>query len=503
MAEVNLFGLAYYITNQFWWSFWPDEDVQAPYRFNLTDEGNNAKGDTITYNVTGHSQDANGLTEPWIELVEDVLDYFGEVMGITFVEVTDESADLLFCDDVYTDTGGERAYALPLSFSEDGYIEQSLINITPGWHNASFGETDISDEFYEYEFQTVLHELCHAFGLGHQGFYNANSTLAAFEWDNESWQSSIMSYVTPSENADVAADDYFVHTLMAVDMIALQLLYYPMVDVLGSQHTGDTVYGFTTNLSPDDFFYDLQNFANLNLFCITDSGGVDTVNFAGYSDDQIIDLTVTEYGDMYPTVSSIGGLTDNMTLSVGTVIENAYSGAGDDVMIGNEADNFFDAGGGADDVYGAAGDDNLYGNGGNDTLHGGGGNDLLEGDTDKTISDDILIGDGGDDTLRGGNGDDRMNGGYGNDTVEGGAGEDLLIGFGGKDELTGGDDADVFLLIGDGHTVVDFDKEDGDIVIRLGKDGFTRVDDGAAVMPELYDTDICVKPDPMADDFLF
>lgn len=57
-----------------------------------------------------------------------------------------------------------------------------------------------------------------------------------------------------------------------------------------------------------------------------------------------------------------------MSIAHGVVIENAFGGCGNDVIIGNDADNI---------LKGNAGDDVLYGGAGQDQLWGGTGNDIF------------------------------------------------------------------------------------------------------------------------------
>ncbi len=45
---------------------------------------------------------------------------------------------------------------------------------------------------------------------------------------------------------------------------------------------------------------------------------------------------------MAETYSDVNGLIGNMTIMRDTVIENAYSGSGNDELIGNDADSFAD-----------------------------------------------------------------------------------------------------------------------------------------------------------------
>ena len=85
-------------------------------------------------------------------------------------------------------------------------------------------------------------------------------------------------------------------------------------------------------------------------------------------------------------------------------IENAATGSGNDILIGDAGANW------------------LYGNAGNDSLSGGEGRDYLNGGA-------------GDDSLSGGGGPDYMDGGAGNDTFDGGGGTDTVIGGDGSDTI--------------------------------------------------------------------
>jgi hypothetical protein len=86
-------------------------------------------------------------------------------------------------------------------------------------------------------------------------------------------------------------------------------------------------------------------------------------------------------------------------------------------------DNLWQAGGGADTLFGAGGRDSLYGDEGTDDIWGGSGGDWLHGGLDRDFlhdgksGPDVLYGDGGNDYMWGGVGADEFYGGQGNDTV--------------------------------------------------------------------------------------
>jgi Ca2+-binding RTX toxin-like protein len=104
-------------------------------------------------------------------------------------------------------------------------------------------------------------------------------------------------------------------------------------------------------------------------------------------------------------------------------IENAVTGSGDDILVGNRGDNRFTAGDGADRLSGGRGHDALFGEAGDDRLDGGRGDDRIEGGA-------------GGDRLAGGPGNDRLDGGSGIDRFDGGSGNDTLVyDFGNMPEL--------------------------------------------------------------------
>jgi Ca2+-binding RTX toxin-like protein len=101
---------------------------------------------------------------------------------------------------------------------------------------------------------------------------------------------------------------------------------------------------------------------------------------------------------------------------LGIDVETIDGGAGNDVLTGNNQDNYLDGGPGADELKGGNGDDGLYGYEGADTLRGGPGSDDLAGGTQN----DDLNGDAGNDLIYAENtedGDDDIRGGDGSDTV--------------------------------------------------------------------------------------
>ncbi len=192
-----------------------------------------------------------------------------------------------------------------------------------------------------------------------------------------------------------------------------------------------------------------------------------------------------------------------VTLADGTVLKNferlwAVGGAGDDVFIGSDGDDYLEGGAGNDILSGGGGSDRIVGGVG-DTISGGAGTDTIiingaptsidggsgydqvwiDGNVTlgagsvtnveqfrvyggSTVSfedhgssalitvidrnttgvnilgsefNDVIYGGNGNDTISGGNGNDRIFGGEGNDSITGWYGNDLLDGGNGNDRI--------------------------------------------------------------------
>lgn len=437
----TIFELADYLKQGYW------DFAGTFYRsFNMGSTGAAAKNGVIHYNYTGFSgisgagTDTDGLSAARRALVDDVFDYLGSILNIDFVQTASTSTGVV---DIYFKDNASGAFEnANLAGSGNGtsnhrYTNYAWVNVNSTW---SGGTSDVND----YTYQTFIHEIFHALGLGHQGAYNGSATYITDSTQatsnnnvflNDSWQQSIMSYFDQTENTTVDADQNFVITGMAADWEALDD-YYGI-----SAYAGNTVYGFNTNIgaATSQTMADLALYADETAFCIIDSGGVDTLDFSGYAADQRINLAVASGSSTVGSVSDIGGQVGNMTIAVGTVIENAVGGSGDDDIVGNDFDNTLTGNGGDDLIKGLGGADVLYGGSGIDTMTGNDGDDVLYG---GTLGDD-LQGGNDDDVLDGGSAVDTVDGGDGNDTIVASTGNfyDFVDGGTGTDTLDHGDSA--------------------------------------------------------------
>lgn len=445
-------------------------------------------GSTVTVNITGLTADGRQLARWAFEAWENAT-------GLTFQE-TSGSAQITF------DDNQSGAFAGPTAFNPNtGVVTTSSVNIGTGWLNTNGTSLD------SYSFQTYIHEIGHALGLGHAGPYDG---VADYGIDNiylnDSTQVTVMSYFDPQDNSNVDGDDVAIVTPMVADLVAIHGSYGTP-----QAYQGNTVWGANSNVGGylgtlfgaifDGESTSISVYAGGDIgLTIFDTGGTDTLDVSTMSQNQVIDLRPEG-------VSNIGGLNGNIVVARDTIIEEAIGGTGHDRIFGNAANNTLTGGAGNDtisggggsdtavlnvasgsatvtqsgqnitiqsalgtDVYtsvesfqftdgtftadqllnGGGGDpvDTLSGTPGSDTLIGTAGNDSIDGlGSDDTISggdgSDTLLGGDGNDLISASTGNDSVDGGTGNDNIGGGLGDDSLYGSEGNDTLGGGRDDDL------------------------------------------------------------
>lgn len=118
---------------------------------------------------------------------------------------------------------------------------------------------------------------------------------------------------------------------------------------LGDTVTVDNLYVFTNEFSD----------TRTGGYTFTDTnGGIDTINAAAVTSASNINMVAGKTGSIDGRLFSIGTT---------TIVENAYTGDGNDTVTGNAAANIVKTGRGNDTVYASAGNDVIYGGAGTDT----------------------------------------------------------------------------------------------------------------------------------------
>lgn len=389
---------------------------------------------------------------------------WADVSGLTFTSVAEgETADISFQEvDPDTNAADPDSGAFARSSTSNGQIISSLIHVDADWSTNTDGSNNYALNSYRY--QTYLHEIGHALGLGHGGPYNGDSTFGTDNlFANDSWSYTVMSYHDQGEVN--SGTPRLVLGLQLVDIIAIQNLYGAATSTRG----GNSVYGF--NSTETDVFNFETTFSNNGIrppsLSIYDTDGIDTLDFSGYSAHQTISLvqeTFSSIGDNTNTSDTTDALQNLISIARGTVIENAIGGSGSDTITGNSSDNVLTGGAGDDTIDGAGGTDyvnyttgslsdyNITDNGdgtftitstayGTDTVNNVefiriNGVDQELGSTnpnpgpistESTENDDNLTGTSGDDIINALGGNDTINAQEGNDTIDGGDGTDTLI----------------------------------------------------------------------------
>lgn len=294
--------------------------------------------------------------------VTNAFNQWEAVANVTFQHTADwAQADIGVYWHTLDYAGGNLGYALPIDLNGNGLLE------------ADAGEgVLIGMDPYDtpYFTKTILHEIGHALGLGHNT--HTYSLMAPFYED-----------MAP--------------TITDYDIAVVQSIY-------GAP--GGSVTTTTTSSST-----------------ISGTGGADNLIGTGGAD--------TIYGGSGAD-TIYGG--DGADLIYGNRESDLiYGGAGNDTIFGGQNDGPADGGGiqrhGMETIYGGDGDDLIYGNMGADLLWGGDGNDTLYGGQD----DDHFYGGRGNDLLFGNLGADRFHynfandGAEGHDTIVGWSGDDMLV----------------------------------------------------------------------------
>ena len=294
-----------------------------------------------TYNSSSNEAGTFSLfTAQEMAAAESAMRMWSNLANISFTEINPggytTNAAILF-GNYYSTTDGAQAFAYyPSSNNQSATSSQGDV-----WLNRAY-ENITSLDAGSYDLLTIIHEIGHALGLEHPGDYNAGpgqvityDNSAAYVQDSR--QYSVMSYFDAfytGANHVYNGQTIYALTPLLDDITAIQRLYGANTNFA----TGNTTYGFHSNADPA---FHLTSSTQQVVFSIWDGGGNDTLDLSGYSTNQLIDLRPG-------TFSNVGALTENVSIALGTTIENAVGGGGNDTIYENSANNVIDGGAGTD-----------------------------------------------------------------------------------------------------------------------------------------------------------
>lgn len=375
IADVNSYG----VDSLLYGTYWDDRDILT-YSFNKTIPSYYYEfGNELTSGFTLlNNQQKNA--------VRDILNKISSYIGLDFIE-TDSTAQMKFSIiNMGDDLAGFSFY--PTELDEIGG-DVFLSDIYNNFENAF----DYSLEENSFSWSTIAHEIGHALGLKHP--FEEGEVLPE-NLDNITY--TIMSY---SDKFNYIPQWEFVDDSFSTSYKAVFPNLLSIFD-LSALHA---IYGENTQTNNTDTIYTF-NFYDYTFETIWDTGGIDTIDLSNTYGSTYFDMedgsinsvdvkTLSELKSVYTqginnpyfktqfensiSIKYQDNLLytgeNNVSIAIGTIIENINTGFGKDVIEDNRYNNIINTNESNDSIY--------LGAGGYDIVDGGSGIDKVYLDLEK------------------------------------------------------------------------------------------------------------------------
>ena len=317
--------------------------------------------------------------------------------NLVFVEVTaDEAATATFRFAAYGNGGSESRFP---PNSDGNYNPSDYRSAGDTWLGGN--GTPPSAAFYGTDhFNTIMHEMGHAFGLKHGHDDGFERTLTADRNDNEFSVMTYASYIgADSEGATEARLGSSPQSYMMYDIAALQAYYGANFSKVGTEavYTWDATTG-QQYINGEAAPYTGASETGKILTTVWTQGATATYDLSNFAEGQLADLRPGQWLRFSSAqIADLNSLADegtpeyqaqgnvyNALLYQGdtrSLISNVITGSGHDRLIGNDI---------ANRLFAGAGDDTIDGGLGNDTISGGAGEDIITFGAGRSLLRDLL-----------------------------------------------------------------------------------------------------------------